>query len=84
MPINASPHYLAAEKEYFKAKTPEERLEKLKKMLSLAPKHKGAGNLLDTEGIISSDLQKDLDRLNDAKIPVDIVFEQGVDVLNLN
>lgn len=46
MPINASPYYLAAEKEYFKAKTLEEKLEKLKKMLSLAPHHKGAQNLL--------------------------------------
>ena len=46
MPINASPFYLNAEKEYLAAQTPEERLEKLKKMLSLAPKHKGAQNLL--------------------------------------
>lgn len=46
MPINASPFYLVKEKEYLAAQTPEEKLEKLKEMLSLAPKHKGAGNLL--------------------------------------
>ena len=46
MPINASPQYNAAEKEYLAAQTPEEKLEKLKKMLSLAPKHKSSENLL--------------------------------------
>ncbi len=46
MPVNASPHYIAAEKEFLAAQTPEEKLEKLKKMLSLAPRHKGAANLL--------------------------------------
>ena len=34
-------------------------------------------------GIIPLNLQEDLDRLEDANIPVDIVFEQGVDVLGL-
>lgn len=46
MPINASPQYLAKEKEYLAAQTPEEKLQKLKEMLSLAPRHKGASNLL--------------------------------------
>lgn len=46
MPINASPLYLAAEKEYLGVKTPEEKLEKLKKMLTLAPKHKSSQNLV--------------------------------------
>jgi len=45
--------------------------------------YEGAGQLLSEMGIIHEDLQKDLDRLNEAGIPVDIVFEQGVDVLNL-
>lgn len=45
MPINAHPDYIAAEGEYLKAETLEERLEKLKKMISLAPGHKGAENL---------------------------------------
>jgi hypothetical protein len=31
--------------------------------------------------VISSELQKDLNRLSTLKIPVDLVFEQGVDVL---
>ena len=45
MPINAHPDYIAAEKEYHLAQTPEQKIEKLKKMISLAPKHKGAENL---------------------------------------
>lgn len=45
MPINAHPEFLAAEKEYLNAHTTEERIEKLKKMISLAPGHKGAENL---------------------------------------
>lgn len=38
----------------------------------------GVGELLNTKGIITEQLQADLDRLGDADIPVDIVFEQGV------
>jgi len=45
MPINAHPEYLNAEKEYFQAQTPGEKLNALKKMISSAPKHKGAENL---------------------------------------
>ncbi len=45
MPINAHPDYLAAEKEYLAAQTLEQKIEKLKKMISLAPSHKGAENL---------------------------------------
>jgi len=45
MPINAHPEYLAAEKEYLQAQTPDEKIEKLKKMISHAPGHKGAENL---------------------------------------
>ncbi len=45
MPINAHPDYLAAEKEYLAAQTLEEKIEKLKKMISLSPGHKGAENL---------------------------------------
>ncbi len=36
-----------------------------------------------TKGIIASELQGDLDRLSKKGIPVDIVFEQGVDVLGM-
>lgn len=45
MPINAHPEYIAAEKEYFLAKSPEEKLKALEKMISVAPSHKGAEKL---------------------------------------
>ncbi len=45
MPINAHPDYLNAEKEYHLAQTPEEKLQALQKMISVAPAHKGAENL---------------------------------------
>lgn len=45
MPINAHPEYIAAEKEYFNAKTPEEKLKTLENMISVAPAHKGAEKL---------------------------------------
>lgn len=35
------------------------------------------------EANISDQLQHDLDRLNASNIPVDIIFEQGADVLGL-
>ncbi len=46
MPINASPHYEKAEVEYLNAKTTEQKIRCLKKMITLAPKHKGSENLL--------------------------------------
>lgn len=45
MPINAHPDFLAAEKEYHLAVGLENKLKALEKMISLAPKHKGAENL---------------------------------------
>ncbi|MFH1503247.1 MAG: GTPase [Candidatus Diapherotrites archaeon] len=45
MPINAHPEYIAAEGEYLKARTLEEKIEKLRKMISFAPSHKGGENL---------------------------------------
>jgi small GTP-binding protein len=45
MPINAHPEFTAAEGEYLHAKTIEEKIEKLKKMISYAPAHKGGENL---------------------------------------
>jgi len=45
MPINAHPEYLNAEKEYISAEGLEDKIEKLKKMISVAPSHKGAENL---------------------------------------
>ena len=45
MPINAHPEYIAAEGEYLKAQSLEEKIDKLKKMISFAPSHKGGENL---------------------------------------
>ena len=45
MPANLTPQYLEAEQEYKKAKTPEEKLECLKQMWILLPKHKGTDKL---------------------------------------
>lgn len=46
--------------------------------------YEGAKALLETKGVITNDLQAELDKLTDANIPVDIVFKQGKDVLGLN
>jgi len=45
--------------------------------------YEGAKQLTESRGIITSQLQADLDRLTEANIPVDIVFRQGADVLGL-
>ncbi len=44
----------------------------------------GARRLTDEKGIIGTQLQADLDRLTNANIPVDIVFDQGIAELGLN
>jgi hypothetical protein len=44
----------------------------------------GAAELTSTRGVISAQLQSDLDRLTRALIPVDIRFQQGVDELGLD
>ena len=43
----------------------------------------GARKLTDEKGVITAQLQADLDRLTAAEIPVDIVFQQGVSELGL-
>ena len=43
----------------------------------------GVAKLVAEKGVIKSQLQADLDRLSAKGIPVDIIFEQGVDVLGL-
>lgn len=43
----------------------------------------GVAELVAEKGVISEELQNDLDRLSDANIPVDVVFEQGTKVLGL-
>lgn len=45
--------------------------------------YEGVSNLVSEKGIISPELQADLDRLSDANIPVDVIFEQGVSALGL-
>ncbi len=43
----------------------------------------GVDKLVKEKGIIGSELQSDLDKLKEKNIPVDIVFEQGKEVLGL-
>ena len=45
--------------------------------------YEGAKALLAERGVIGDRLAADLDRLNEAGIPVDVVFEQGPEVLGL-
>ncbi len=45
--------------------------------------YEGAKSFVGEYGVIGEQLQADLDRLGEAGIPVDIVFEQGVEVLGL-
>ena len=42
-----------------------------------------AKKLIEEKGVIREELQNDLDRISEAGIPRDIVFEQGADVLGL-
>ena len=45
--------------------------------------YEGVVKLVEEKGIISPDLQRDLDKLSKANIPVDVIFEQGIEVLGL-
>jgi hypothetical protein len=45
--------------------------------------YQGVASLVNTQGKIDAQLQADLDRLQQAGIPVDVVFEQGTEVLGL-
>ncbi len=45
--------------------------------------YEGVAQLVENKGLIRDQLQTDLERLTTANIPVDIVFEQGVEVLGL-
>src|SRR3954462_8575217 len=58
MPANLPPQYSKAEEEYRKASTPGDRLEKLREMFRLLPKHKGTEKL-------QSDLKQKISRLKD-------------------
>lgn len=58
MPANLTPQYSKAEEEYRRATTPAERLEKLREMFRLLPKHKGTEKL-------QSDLKQKISRAKD-------------------
>lgn len=45
--------------------------------------YEAANNLFEQYGIVGSDLQQDLERVNNAGIPKDIVFKQGKQILGL-
>ncbi len=45
--------------------------------------YEGVAKLVAEKGVIGTQLQSELDRLSDEGIPVDVVFEQGLSVLNL-
>ncbi len=64
----------------------EQAMESLaKKILTLQGDgdYDGVAKLVGEMGGIGEELQADLDRLQEASIPVDIIFEQGADVLGL-
>lgn len=43
----------------------------------------GVAKLVEEKGKIPKDLQSDLDKLAEANIPVDVIFEQGIEALGL-
>ncbi|MCK9423630.1 MAG: Zn-dependent hydrolase [Bacteroidales bacterium] len=45
--------------------------------------YQGASTYMDTNGTIREDLQKDIARLKTARIPVDIIYSQGLSFLGL-
>ena len=62
MPANLPPQYLKAEDEYRKASTPEKRLEKLRELFRLLPKHKGTEKLQSDLKQKMSQLKEELER----------------------
>jgi ribosome-interacting GTPase 1 len=58
MPANLPPQYLKVEEEYRRASTPGERLEKLRELFRLLPKHKGTEKL-------QSDFKQKISQLKD-------------------
>ena len=62
MAANLTPQYLEAESEYKKAKTADERLECLKKMYSLLPKHKASEKLQADLKTRMSELRQEIER----------------------
>src|SRR5215469_1391479 len=62
MAANLTPQYLEAEADYKKAQTAEERLECLKKMYALLPKHKASEKLQADLKTRMSDLKKEIEQ----------------------
>jgi len=58
MPANLTPAYHAAEKRYRQANTPDEKLEALREMLAVMPKHKGTDKL-------QADIKRRMSQLKD-------------------
>ncbi len=67
MPTNVDIKFKEAEEEYLKAKTKEEKLKALKKMLAFAPKHKGTEKLIAEIKIKIKKLKEELKRERKAK-----------------
>src|SRR6202047_3606430 len=62
MAVNLTPQYLEAEAEYKRAQTAEERLECLKKMWALVPKHKASEKLQAELKTKISDTREEVER----------------------
>jgi uncharacterized protein YcfL len=43
--------------------------------------YNGVANLVKEKGVISPELQSDLNKLSESNIPVDVIFEQGIEML---
>ncbi|MDI6850532.1 MAG: TGS domain-containing protein [bacterium] len=67
MPANLPPQYFEAEKEYRNAKTIEEKIQALRKMLSIMPKHKGTDKLQAEIRAKISKLQEELENQKKGK-----------------
>ena len=61
MPINASPEFIKAQGEYHLARTKEEKIKAIEKLIMLAPKHKGSENLLANLKSKLAKLKKELE-----------------------
>ena len=68
---------------YNKMQTAMEELSNIILTLQGNGDYDGVAKLVAEKGIISEDLQKDLDMLSEQNIPVDVIFEQGLEALEL-
>lgn len=62
MPVNVSPEYAHAEKAHLDAKTIDEKIETLQKLISCAPSHKGGENLRAQLRLRLKNLQQKLEK----------------------